>query len=266
MNTNINFPILEDSSIISTKDFLEIFAKVAALNRVPTRNLTLFLIQNLKGNILNSFLKLFDTNTSFEDAKQLLLLIRPDKNQNYFQSFITMNYDGKQNLDEYFSQKINLGKLSDLNDSKIIEGLTLGMPSRYKKDLLLQAPDDLATWFQKATIIMDNSPKDISTNANNPKNKNSASPLPDKPCPRHLQLQGRTLHHWLRDCRLPPPASNFYDNNFPSTSTTPRNTGYNRPRQPGFYQQRRPGPTVNSAPQHTASPSTSHHGPSSSSQ
>ncbi|GFR12045.1 uncharacterized protein TNCT_621 [Trichonephila clavata] len=106
----------------------------------------------LKGSALTHYVNSCLNISNFDDLCNILI-------ENFLKPNIVNLSDFSQhqlrnNLDEYFHQKLNCGRQLGLSPQLILEGLTDGMPTNIKQLMTINPPTSPTEWLKVATRLM----------------------------------------------------------------------------------------------------------------
>jgi hypothetical protein len=253
-------PKLSQDSLLTTSSYLKIFHNLGLSYGLSEEQIVNLFPQYLEGELQFTFLELWNPTLTYDEISNLLKSIRPDKSQDYFSTFISIKYTDCKNLEDYFSQMLRFGKLANLSDAQIIQGLTNSLPQNLRQTI---APWDIIStqqWYEKMSKIQNalfqnsftsHRPAQNSFTSHRP----AQNSFPNTPCPRHLKQTGKSFYHWMKDCKLPafPQTPNTQNTAYLSHSqpqaTTIRKEYYNpqnsrNSRQTNFFTQQNPVPSM----------------------
>ncbi|GFR25570.1 uncharacterized protein TNCT_323951, partial [Trichonephila clavata] len=100
----------------------------------------------LKGSALTHYVNSYLNISNFDDLCNILI-------ENFLKPNIVNLSDFSQhqlrnNLDEYFHQKLNCGRQLGLSPQLILEGLTDGMPANIKQLMTINPPTSPTEWLK----------------------------------------------------------------------------------------------------------------------
>ncbi|GFR25441.1 hypothetical protein TNCT_56531 [Trichonephila clavata] len=158
-------PEFDNTKFSSFKSFLDCFDQQCSEYQKDEH----WKVKNLPKYLTGSYIKFwYDNqlfNNTYQENRELLITVFDVTRQEEIQKFHNLKLEDNKNLISFFTEKLALGKRLNLEDSSIVEHLTLSSPMEFQKFLIIQKISTPCQWISTMRQLIAVTPDNSNRNA-----------------------------------------------------------------------------------------------------